>query len=129
MPLNFLTLLNFAISVIDYTVGAISSISSGVGGGFGGGSNGGPPGQNLICICLALLAAVLGTPYVFHFVGPFVEELVYEAYGWREFATLMYGVSYLLSGIVIFAISRMALWYAITAIITFGAMRFASFAM
>tara|TARA_R110000787_G_scaffold16622_17_gene50535 strand:+ start:33974 stop:34294 length:321 start_codon:yes stop_codon:yes gene_type:complete len=98
-------------------------------GRVGGDPNGGPPGQNLLCICLALLAAVLGTPYVFHYVGPFVERLVYEAYGWRELATFMYAASFLLTGIVIFAVSRMTLWYAITAIVTFGALRFASFAV
>lgn len=89
----------------------------------------GPPGQNLLCICLALLAAVLGTPYVFHYVGPFVEKLVYQAYGWRDLAVLMYGLSFVLSGVVIFAVCRMALWYAISAIVAFGAMRFAGFAV
>ncbi|OSQ47042.1 hypothetical protein [Thalassospira alkalitolerans] len=94
-----------------------------------GSNNGGPPGQNLLCICLALLAAVLGTPYVFHYVGPFIERLVYEAYGWRELASFMYAASFLLTSLVIFAISRMTLWYAITAIVTFGALRFASLAV
>jgi len=84
-----------------------------------------PPGQNLLAICLALLAAVLGTPYLFHFVGPVVEKLVYQAYGSRDFADLMYAVSFALSGIVIFAVCRMVLWYALAAIVTFGAMRFA----
>lgn len=93
----------------------------------GGGE--GPPGQNLLCICLALLAAVLGTPYVFQFVGPFVEKLVFQAYGWRDLASLMYFLSFALSGIVIFAVCRMALWYAISAIVAFGAMRFAGFAV
>ena len=98
------------------------------GPGSGGGENG-PPGQNLLCVCLALLAAVIGTPYVFHFVGPFVEKIVYEAYGWRELASLMYAASFVLSGIVIFAVCRMALWYAITAIVGFGALRFAGMAI
>ena len=92
-----------------------------------GGGNGGPPGQNLLCVCLALLAAVLGTPYVFHHVGPFIERLVYEAYGSEDLASFMYAASFVVSGVVIFAISRMALWYAITAVIAFGAIRFAGF--
>lgn len=96
--------------------------------GPGGGQNG-PPGQNMLCVCLALLAAVIGTPYVFHFVGPFVEKIVYEAYGWRELATMMYGASFFLTGVVIFAVCRMALWYAITAIVGFGALRFAGMAI
>jgi len=96
--------------------------------GPGGGENG-PPGQNMLCVCLALLAAVIGTPYVFHFVGPAVEKIVYEAYGWRELASFMYAASFVLSGIVIFAVSRMALWYAITAIVGFGALRFAGMAI
>ena len=93
------------------------------------GGNGGPPGQDLLCTCLALLAAVLGTPYVFHYVGPIIERLVYEAYGWKDLAGFMYGLSFLLSGVVIFAVCRMALWYAISAIVAFGAMRFAGFAV
>lgn len=94
-----------------------------------GGGNGGPPGQNVLCICLALLAAVLGTPYLFHFVGPFVQKLVLEAYGSEGLAAFMYFASYALSGIVIFTISRMALFYAISAIVAFGAMRFAGLAV
>ena len=94
-----------------------------------GGEQSGPPGQDLLCICLALLAALLGTPFVFHHVGPLVERLVYEAYGWRDLAELMYGLSFVLSGVVIFAVCRMALWYAISAIVAFGAMRFAGFAV
>lgn len=42
---------------------------------------------------------------------------------------MMYGLSFVLSGIVIFAICRMALFYAISAIVAFGAMRFAGFAI
>lgn len=95
----------------------------------GGASNDGPPGQNLLCICLALLAAVLGTPYVFQFVGPFVENLVLQSYGSKGLADLMYVASFVLSGIVIFAVCRMTLWYAISAIVAFGAMRFAGFAV
>lgn len=51
--------------------------------GFGsgpGGPNGGPPGQDLLGIVLALLAAVLGTPYLFEFVGPAIRKLVMNAY-------------------------------------------------
>lgn len=89
----------------------------------------GPPGQDMLAIALALLAAVLGTPYLFHFAGPFVERLVFEAYGSRDLASLMYFASFALSGVVIFAVCRMALWYAISAIVAFGAMRFAGFAV
>jgi hypothetical protein len=94
-----------------------------------GGGNGGPPGQDLLCICLALLAAVLGTPYVFHYVGPFIERLVYEAYGWRDFAAFMYAVTFVLTALGIFASSRMTLWYAITSVVGFAAIRFAGFAV
>ena len=93
--------------------------------GSGSGENNGPPGQNLLAICLASLAALLGTPYVFQLVGPMVERLVYEAYGSRDLADFMYAASFVLSGIVIFAICRMVLWYALAAIVAFGAMRFA----
>lgn len=87
------------------------------------GGGGGPPGQGLLSICLALLAAVLGTPYLFELVGPFVQKLVYQAYDSQALADFMYLASFALSGIAIFAITRMALWYAIAAIVTFGAMR------
>lgn len=89
------------------------------------GENNGPPGQNLLAISLALLAAVLGTPVLFEFIGPIVRKLVLSAYGSEEFAVLMYYASFVLSGIVIFAICRMVLWYALAAIVAFGAMRFA----
>lgn len=35
-----------------------------------GNNNGGPPGQNLLGITLAALASVVGTPWVFGYVGP-----------------------------------------------------------
>ncbi len=34
------------------------------------GGNGGPPGQELLSVSLSLLAAVLGTPYLFSLIGP-----------------------------------------------------------
>jgi len=89
------------------------------------GDNGGPPGQDLLAISLALLAAVLGTPVLFEFIGPIVRKLVLSAYGSEGFAALMYYASFVLSGVVIFAICRMVLWYALAAIVAFGAMRFA----
>lgn len=88
------------------------------------GGNGGPPGQDLLCLCLAGLAAILGTPYLFHLIGPWIKQLVYEAYDSSEFAQLMYFASFGLSGAVIFAITRMALWYAIAAVVAFAALRF-----
>lgn len=87
----------------------------------------GPPGREMLCLSLALLAAVLGTPYLFKLVGPFIRELVYEAYDSQSLADLMYLASFVLSGVVIFAVTRMALWYAIAAIVGFGAMRLGSF--
>lgn len=93
-----------------------------------GGGDSGPPGQNLLGICLALLAAVLGTPYLFGYAGPMVERLVYNAYGSRDLAQFMYVVSFGLSGLVIYAACRMALWYALAAIVAFGAMRMAGLA-
>lgn len=88
-----------------------------------GGGNGGPPGQELLSISLSLLAAVLGTPYLFSLIGPVVERLVYEAYGWRELSGLMYYASYGLSAVVIYTVARMALWYAIAALVAFAALR------
>ena len=88
-----------------------------------GGGDGGPPGQNLLGVCLALLAAVLGTPYLFSFIGPMIEKLVYQAYGWRELADLMYYASFVLSAVTIYALCRMALFYALAGIVGFGAMR------
>ena len=93
-----------------------------------GGGDSGPPGQNLLGICLALLAAVLGTPYLFGYVGPWVERVVYNAYGSRELADVMYFASFGLSGVVIYAVCRMALWYALAAIVAFGAVRMAGMA-
>ncbi len=87
-----------------------------------GGSNG-PPGQELLGICLAALASVLGTPFVFDHVGPFVEGLVYRAYGSRDLADIMYFASFALTGVVIYAVCRMALWYAIAAFVAFMTMR------
>ena len=90
-----------------------------------GGGNGGPPGQELLSVSLSLLAALLGTPYVFSLVGPVIERLVYEAYGWRELAGVMYFASYALSAVILYTLTRMALFYAIAAIVAFGAMRYA----
>jgi|GEM_PF-5909975 len=90
---------------------------------FSSGNDNGPPGQNLLAICLAMLAAVLGTPYLFELVGPFIQKLVYQAYDSEALADLMYYASFALSGIAIFTVTRMALWYAIAAIVAFGAMR------
>jgi hypothetical protein len=94
----------------------------------GGEPENSPPGQNLLGVCLAMLAAVLGTPYVFHFIGPFIEKLVYEAYGSRDLADFMYIASFALSGVVIFAATRMTLFYALAGIVTFGSMRLAGVA-
>ena len=90
----------------------------------GGKQDNGPPGQNLLCICLALVAAILGTPALFEWIGPIVERLIYKAYGSQDLADVMYFASFVLCGVVIFSISRMALWYAITAIIAFITLRF-----
>ncbi|MBP5856255.1 hypothetical protein KAJ83_04485 [Marivibrio halodurans] len=94
-----------------------------------GGGHDGPPGQNLLCVCLALLAAVLGTPALFQLIGPVIKEMVYKAYDSRDLAMLMYFASFGLSGVVIFAICRMALWYAIAGVVAFGAVRFAGLAV
>ena len=88
-----------------------------------GGGDGGPPGQDMLGICLAALASVLGTPYLFELVGPFVEQLVYKTYDSQTLADVMYVASFGLSGIVIFSVTRMAAWYAIAAIVAFLAMR------
>ena len=88
-----------------------------------GNNNGQPPGQELLGIVLSALAAVLGTPYLFEFVGPAIRDLVASAYESEGFAELMYYVSFLLSGAAIFSICRMALFYAIAAIVGFASMR------
>ncbi|MGB0696276.1 MAG: hypothetical protein ACPGOY_11545 [Rhodospirillaceae bacterium] len=92
-------------------------------GGQGASGSDGPPGQDLLSICLALLAAVIGTPYLFEFVGPFVADLTRNAYGSDDFADLMYFVSFALTGVVIYSVCRIVLWYAIGAIITFSTIR------
>ncbi|MEQ8602860.1 MAG: hypothetical protein RIB45_06045 [Marivibrio sp.] len=97
--------------------------------GPGGDHNQGPPGQNLLCITLALLAAILGTPALFQLIGPVIKQLVHEAYDSDGLASLMYFASFGLSGVVIFTVCRMALWYAIAGVVAFGAMRFAGFAV
>ena len=94
-----------------------------------GGGDGGPPGQNLLGITLAALAAIFGTPILFQWIGPVFERLVYEVYGSRDLAELMYYASFALSGIVIYAACRIALWYAIAAIVAFLSMRFSGFAL
>ena len=85
---------------------------------------GGPPGQNLLGIALAGVAAFIGTPYLFNLVGPVIAEIISDAYDSDALASLMYYASFALSGVVIFAVCRMALWYAISAIVAFGALRF-----
>ncbi len=93
------------------------------------GGNGGPPGQDLLGITLAALAAIVGTPWIFGYVGPWFEELVYRSYGSRELADVMYFASFALTGVVIYAICRMALFYAIAAIVAFASMRWGGGAM
>lgn len=90
-----------------------------------GGGDSGPPGQNVLTISLALLAAILGTPMLFEFIGPIVRKLVLSAYGSEEFAVLMYYASFVLSGAVIFSITRITLFYALAGVAGFGALRLA----
>lgn len=94
-----------------------------------GGGDQGPPGQNLLGVTLAALAAVFGTPILFDLIGPFFEKLVFEVYGSRDLAQLMYYASFALSGLVIYAACRIALWYAIAALIGFLSVRFSGFAL
>ena len=94
-----------------------------------GGPNGGPPGQELLGIVLSALAAVLGTPYLFDFVGPAISDLVATAYGSPSLGEVMYFVSFLLSGVAIYSICRMALFYAIAAIAGFASMRWGGSAL
>lgn len=91
----------------------------------GNGPGGGPPGQELLSLSLSLLAAVLGTPYLFSLIGPVIERLVNDAYNSEGLASFMYFASYGLSGVIIYTLTRMALFYAIAAIVAFGAMRYA----
>eukprot|EP00752_Nemacystus_decipiens_P000232 g232.t1 len=89
-----------------------------------GGGNSGPPGQELLGIALAGVAAVIGTPYLFSLIGPAIADIVSDAYDSEGFASLMYFASYGLSGVVIFCVCRMALFYAIGAIVAFATLRF-----
>ena len=82
-----------------------------------------PPGQNALGICLAGVAALLGTPYLFNFIGGYVEELVYNAYGSRDFASLMYVVTFGLCGVAIYSVCRMILWYVLAIIVAFLSVR------
>tara|TARA_R110001592_G_C12690522_1_gene705730 strand:- start:207 stop:542 length:336 start_codon:yes stop_codon:yes gene_type:complete len=91
-----------------------------------GGGNGGPPGQELLGIALASVAALIGTPFLFNLIGPVIAEIINEAYDSEGFAALAYYVSFALSGVVIYAVCRIALWYAIGAIVAFAALRFGS---
>lgn len=84
----------------------------------------GPPGQDLLGMALAAVASLIGTPYLFNFVGPFIEGIVGEAYGSEGFASLMYYASFALSGVVIYALSRMTLFYTIGAIVAYATLRF-----
>lgn len=102
----------------DFNFGASKS-----GGGPGGGTSG-PPGQDILGIALSGVAAVIGTPFLFNLIGPWVADIVAEAYGSDALADLMYFASFALSGVVIYAVSRMALYYAIGAIVAFAALRF-----
>lgn len=88
----------------------------------------GPPGKDVLAISLATLSAILGTPFLFDFVGPIIGKLIYEAYGSKTLADMMYYASFVLSGVIIYTVSRMALWYAIAALIGFTTVRFAGFA-
>lgn len=90
----------------------------------GGGDNNQPPGKDLLGIWLAAFAALIGTPYLFHYIGPFVENLIYEAYGWRDLAELMYAVSFAMCGIVIYSICRITLWYALGMLLAYLTARF-----
>lgn len=89
-----------------------------------GNNNDQPPGKELLGICLAAFAALIGTPYLFHYIGPFVENLVYEAYGWRELADLMYAVTFAFCGVAIYAICRLTFWYALGMLLAFLTARF-----
>jgi len=88
-----------------------------------GGGDSGPPGQNTLGILLAACVAFFLTPYVFEWIGPFVERLVYNAYGSREFAGVMYYVGFVLCGGVLFAAARIFFWYVLAALVAFLAQR------
>lgn len=97
--------------------------------GPGTGNNQGPPGQDLLGIMLAGAAAAFGTPYLFEFIGPFVERLTYDAYGSRGLADFMYALSFLLCGGIIYAAARIFFWYVLAAIVAYLATRAAGLAV
>jgi len=88
-----------------------------------GGGNDGPPGQNALGVLLAACVAFFVTPYVFELIGPYVQRLVYDAYGSREFADFMYYVGFALCGGVLYAAARMFFWYVLSALVAFLAQR------
>lgn len=88
-----------------------------------GGQDNGPPGQNILGILLAATTSFFLTPYVFTFIGPYVEKLVFDAYGSRDFAEVMFAVSFILCGGVIYCVSRMIYWYLLAAIIAYMSLR------
>ncbi|WP_420722473.1 hypothetical protein [Hwanghaeella sp. LZ110] len=89
----------------------------------GGGGESGPPGQNALGILLAGCVAFFVTPYVFEWIGPFVERLVLNAYGSRELADLMYWLSFGLIGGVLFTAARLFFWYVLAAFVAYMAQR------
>lgn len=80
--------------------------------------------QKGLVVCLALAATVFGTPILFDFIGPWVEELSIRHYG-EDLGTLMYGCTYLLLGAIIYYASQLTLLAALASVSAFGALRFA----
>lgn len=83
----------------------------------------GPPGLRGFVTCLALLSAAIGTPYVFEFIGPFLRDLIVNAYGNELIGLIMYWFSYVISAGLIFFTSQMGIWAGITSLIAFLAVR------
>lgn len=81
------------------------------------------PGLRGLIIVCSLTAAVLGTPILFGFIGPYLRDVTYAAYGNDLIAELMYWVSYALSGAGIYFASQITFWTAVTFAGGFAAVR------
>ncbi len=92
-------------------------------------STGGIPGLDTFSLCLAFLAALLGTPYVVDLISPYIEPLLYQAYGRWGLGDATNITAFALVFLIIFSLFRMALWLAFSGAAAFGAMRLADYAL
>lgn len=87
------------------------------------------PGLDTLILCFAFLAALLGAPYVYDFLGPFIEPLLYQTYSRWGLGGAAQVTLFALFFLIIFFLCRIALWLAFSGTIAFGAMRLADYAV